>query len=65
MQLTIHRGNNEKGGSCIELQSGSSRILLDFGVPLLNTNGKAFNFKEFEKLLVNGLISKRILTDVK
>ena len=65
MNLTIHRGTNEIGGSCIELQSGSSRILLDFGMPLLNANGKAFNFKEFEKLSVNELVNKSILPDVK
>ena len=50
MNLTIRRGTNEIGGSCIELQSGNSRIVLDFGMPLLNANGKAFNFREFEKL---------------
>lgn len=64
MEIIIHRGTNEIGGSCIELQSVSSRILLDFGMPLLNTNGKAFNFKEFEKLSVNELISKSILPNV-
>jgi ribonuclease J len=65
MNLNIHRGTNEIGGSCIELQSGESRILLDFGMPLLNSNGKAFNFREFEKLSVNELVRKSILPDVK
>ena len=64
MQLTIHRGTNEIGGTCIELQSGDSRILLDFGMPLLNANDKAFNFKEFEKLSVSELVSKSVLPDV-
>lgn len=65
MNLIIHRGTHEIGGSCIELQSENSRILLDFGMPLLSIDGKAFNFKEFEKLAVNELISKSILPDVK
>jgi len=65
MNLTIHRGTKEIGGSCIELQSGNSRILLDFGMPLLNANGKAFNFREFEKLSVNELVTKSVLPDVK
>ena len=65
MKLTIHRGTNEIGGSCIELQSDNSRILLDFGMPLLNSNGKAFSLKEFEKLSVNEIFSKCILPDVK
>lgn len=34
MKLIIHRGNREIGGSCIELQSNHSRILLDYGLPL-------------------------------
>jgi len=65
MKLTIHRGTNEIGGSCIEIQSDNSRILLDFGMPLLNANGQSFNFNEFEKLSVNDLVSKSILPNVK
>lgn len=34
MNLTIHRGANEIGGSCVELSTGSTRILLDLGMPL-------------------------------
>ncbi|MDT8287143.1 MAG: MBL fold metallo-hydrolase [Elusimicrobiales bacterium] len=34
MKITIHRGAEEIGGNCIELQSGNSRILLDYGAPL-------------------------------
>jgi len=34
MNLTIHRGTNQIGGSCIEIASDSTRILLDIGLPL-------------------------------
>jgi len=34
MKITVHRGGEEIGGNCIELQSGDSRILLDYGTPL-------------------------------
>lgn len=34
MKITVHRGAEEIGGNCIELQSGESRILLDYGAPL-------------------------------
>lgn len=34
MRFRIHRGTKEIGGNCIELQSGSSIILLDLGQPL-------------------------------
>nr|WP_315140356.1 MBL fold metallo-hydrolase [uncultured Flavobacterium sp.] len=65
MNLIIHRGTNEIGGSCIELQSENSRILLDFGMPLLCANGMVFNFKEYENLSVRELVSKNVLPDVK
>jgi ribonuclease J len=34
MQITIHRGTKEVGGSCVEVSSGRTTILLDFGLPL-------------------------------
>lgn len=34
MRLRIHRGTREIGGTCIELESGGQRILLDLGLPL-------------------------------
>lgn len=36
MQFVIHRGTQEIGGSCVEVQSGKSRILLDLGLPLVD-----------------------------
>ncbi|MFZ4590317.1 MAG: MBL fold metallo-hydrolase [Ignavibacteria bacterium] len=34
MQLCIHRGTNEIGGSCVELTSQGKRIIIDLGLPL-------------------------------
>jgi predicted metal-dependent RNase len=34
LRLKIHRGTREIGGTCIELESDGSRILLDLGLPL-------------------------------
>lgn len=34
MKIIVHRGAEEIGGNCIELVSGGSRILLDYGTPL-------------------------------
>lgn len=34
MQLTIHRGSRQIGGSCVEVASGKTRIILDVGTPL-------------------------------
>ncbi len=34
MNLTIHRGCKEIGGTCVELESQEKRLLIDFGLPL-------------------------------
>jgi len=34
MNITIHRGTREVGGSCIEISSSTTSILCDFGLPL-------------------------------
>ena len=34
MKLTIHRGSNQIGGSCVEVATDTTRILLDIGLPL-------------------------------
>lgn len=34
MELTIHRGSHEIGGTCIRISSGTTSILLDAGLPL-------------------------------
>ena len=64
MKLTIYRGTNEIGGICIEIQSGKSKILLDFGMPLVNKSGDSFNFKQYESLSVNELIKNGVLPNI-
>lgn len=34
MKITVHRGSHEIGGTCIQLTSGGTSILLDLGLPL-------------------------------
>jgi ribonuclease J len=46
MQLTIHRGSREIGGTCIELRSGNSKILIDFGLPIVDQNRAPFDFRK-------------------
>jgi len=43
MNLTIHRGTKEIGGTCIELQTTESRIIIDFGLPLVDENQEPFD----------------------
>ena len=39
MELIIHRGAREVGGSCIEIISGKSSIIIDAGLPLSSMEG--------------------------
>ena len=47
MQLIIHRGTHEIGGSCVEIKDENTRLLFDFGLPL--------DDRENIKLDINGL----------
>ena len=39
MTFIIHRGASEIGGSCVEVCSASTRIIVDIGMPLMNSDG--------------------------
>ncbi|MEA3494681.1 MAG: MBL fold metallo-hydrolase [Bacteroidota bacterium] len=65
MNLKIHRGTKEIGGSCVEVWTDKTRILIDFGMPLVNKDGTEFNFYKYKKLSVKELIEKKILHDIK
>jgi ribonuclease J len=45
MNITIHRGTRQIGGSCIELSTANTRIILDIGQELPPIDGKRVNTK--------------------
>jgi Predicted hydrolase of the metallo-beta-lactamase superfamily len=61
MNLIIHRGTHEIGGSCVEVKTATSRILLDFGMPLGNGRGGEFDEQALEGKSIAELIKKKIL----
>ncbi len=61
MKLTIHRGTHEIGGTCIELQSQNSRILIDFGMPLVDENREQFDSSRITNKTEEELIKTGIL----
>ncbi|MFH1093955.1 MAG: MBL fold metallo-hydrolase, partial [Candidatus Omnitrophota bacterium] len=65
MNIIIHRGTHQIGGSCVELQTANTRILLDFGMPLQDATGYDFNERSIEGKSVEKLIKERILFDIK
>lgn len=40
MYLIVHRGTHQIGGTCVELRSGKTRIILDYGMLLTDSEGK-------------------------
>lgn len=65
MKFKIHRGTKEIGGSCVEVWTESTRILVDFGMPIVDENGNEFNFNQYKNDNINELIQKNILPDIK
>jgi ribonuclease J len=64
MNLNIHRGTHQIGGTCVELCSGKTRIILDYGLPLTTTNGQEFNESSLQERIVAELIKERVLFDI-
>lgn len=65
MQLTIHRGAKEIGGTCVELKQDATRILLDFGMPLVSAQKEPFNPKILAGKSISDLKRLKILPDIK
>ncbi|RLC63432.1 MAG: hypothetical protein DRI01_05210 [Chloroflexi bacterium] len=63
MRLIIHRGTHEIGGSAVEVRtnSGSTRIILDLGMPLVTPDNSPFEWRHYRNLRVEQLIDGQIL----
>lgn len=64
MHLLIHRGSREIGGSCVELKSGDTRLIVDIGMQLVDKHRQPFDFRQFEKLSGPELVKQDILPDI-
>ena len=64
MKFIIHRGTQEIGGSCVEVCTKNTRILIDFGMPLVDKNGSQFNFYPYRNYTQQELIKVGILHDI-
>ncbi len=65
MKFKIHRGTKETGGSCVEIWTDNTKILLDFGMPLVEKNGNEFDFGKYKNLKSTELVEKGILPNIK
>jgi len=64
MKATIHRGAKEIGGTCIELQSENSKILIDFGMPLVDENRDRFDSRSLAGKSVEDLKKLNVLPNI-
>ncbi len=64
MKFKIHRGTKEIGGSCVEVWTENTRILLDFGMPLVEKDGKEFDFGKYKSSNTNELVDKGVLPNI-
>lgn len=64
MKFKIHRGTKEVGGSCVEVWTESTKILIDFGMPLVDSDGEDFDFNKFKKLTPKELVNKGVLPNI-
>jgi len=64
MKLKIHRGAQEIGGSCIEIWTESTRIILDIGMPLVNRDRTEFDSRQIENKSIMELLDEKILPNI-
>ena len=71
MHFKIHRGTKEIGGSCVEVWTETTRIVLDFGMPLVNIDGTPFHAKNYKvvdpekvKSSAAGSAERQLLPDI-
>lgn len=64
MKFKIHRGTKEVGGSCVEVWTDSTRIVLDLGAPLVNEDGTSFDNRSIAKLTRRDLLDRGILPNI-
>ncbi|MBU1864554.1 MAG: MBL fold metallo-hydrolase [Candidatus Omnitrophica bacterium] len=64
MNLTIHRGTQEIGGSCVELRTNNTRLLIDFGIPLVTPQKHSFDIKLLNHKSIEDLRKSKILPDI-
>jgi len=65
MKLIIHRGTKEIGGSCVELQSKGTRIIIDLGMPLVNAQNEPFDKTTIKDKSIPELIDIHVLPKIR
>ncbi len=64
MQLKIHRGTKEIGGSCVEISTDSTRIIIDVGLPLVDQDREPFDRAVMKGKTLLELVEAKVVPDV-
>lgn len=64
VNITIHRGTKEVGGTCIEVQGGRTRLILDLGMPLFEPSGEPRDLRASQRKGIQGLKADGTLPQV-
>lgn len=64
MRLIVHRGTHEIGGSCIELATETTRIVLDAGLPLVDAAREPFDQQSIRGKAIEQLIAEGAVPNV-
>ena len=64
MNIKIHRGAHEIGGSCLEVEHENTRIVVDVGMPLYGRDGQKFDMDKYQSCVGAELVEQHILPDV-
>ena len=64
MNVVIHRGTHEIGGSCVEIVDNGTRIVIDVGIPLVKPGGEKFNINDYKHLKGAELVEAKILPEI-
>ena len=64
MHFKIHRGASEIGGSCVEVWTETTHVVIDFGMPLVNPDKTKFDSSVLVKFSREELVAKCVLPDI-
>jgi ribonuclease J len=64
MNLTLHTGTHTIGGSCIEISTQKTRIIIDLGVPLTDKDGNRVNTRELSQRSTKDLMAEGFLPNI-
>lgn len=64
MEVTIHRGAKEIGGSCVEVSAGGTRLIIDVGLPLVTPEREPFDAGIIRRTSLQELIDTGVVPKV-